>query len=293
MKSRWLLNLALLVLVGGIALFLYLRPQPVEQKPQAYPLSTISLANVRKVTIEVPAKKPVRFEKQDGRWRMVEPYQARADLPSVGRIISIAGAVSKIKLPATDLGRFGLDNPTLKVRLDDQEFSFGMYNPVGGEQFVAYKDAVYAVPTVYAEGASVQPLELLNKMPLDNDEQIVGFDLSGLEQWESSRLQLDLQPDGKWKVSSPKAKPDQNEINQWLANGWQNLKANTVEPYTLDRNPHPYLVLRLKGGKTVRLIKMQESPELLLVREDQKMLYHFPQDTGFEILNPPVGFKPE
>ena len=224
---------------------------------------------------------------------MTEPVQARADMASLGRIISVVGATSKVKLPATDLSRFGLDNPSLKVRLDDYEFSFGMYNPVGGEQFVAFNDAVYALPTIYGEGASIQPLEMLNKHPLDADEQVVGFDFSGLEQWESSRLQLDMQRDGKWKISVASAKPKQDEINEWFSSNWLNLAANSVEPFTPDKNPHPYLTLKLKSGKTVRLIKMQESPELLLVREDQKMQYHFAQDIGFEILNPPVGFKPE
>jgi hypothetical protein len=279
--------------VAGIALFLYLRPKPVEQKAQEYPVSSLDINSFSRISIEIPAKKPVRFEKLQGRWRMTEPFQARADLASVGRIISVAGATSKVKLPATDLARFGLDNPSLKVRLDDQEFSFGMFNPIGGDQFVAYKGSVYTLPTVYGEGASIQPPELLNKHPLDDDEQIAGFDFSGLEQWESSRMQLDMQKDGKWKVSVAVAKPKQEEINEWFSSNWQNLEANAVEPFTPDQNPHPYLILKLKSGKTIRLIKMQESPELLLVREDQKIQYHFAQDVGFEILNPPVGFKPE
>lgn len=293
MKARWLVNLVLLALVGGIALFLYLRPKSAEQGAHTYSISTLELNSVSRVSVEFPTQKPVRLEKSQGRWRMTEPFQARADAAAVGRIISVAGATSMVKLPATDLSRFGLDKPSLRVRLDDQEFNFGMYNPVGGDQFVAYKDAVYTLPTMYGEGASIQPLEILNKRPLDDDEQIAGFDFSGLEQWESSRMQLDLQKDGKWKVSVATAKPKQDEINGWFAAGWENLTANSVEPFTLDGRPHPYLTIKLKNGKTIRLIKMQESPELLLVREDQKIQYRFPQDVGFEILNPPVGFRPE
>lgn len=291
MKSRWIVNLVLLLLVAGIALFLYLRPQPVQQSEQTFTLSKLDPNSFSRVSVEFPSKKPVRFEKQQGRWHMVEPYQARADLASVGRILSVAVATSKQKFPATDLARFGLDNPSLKVHIDDQEFSFGMYNPVGGEQYVAYKDAVYTLPTIYSEGAAVQPLELLNKRPLDDDEQIVGFDFSHLEQWETTRLNLDLEPNGKWKVTPEKAKPNQNELNDWFSSNWPNLVANSVEPYTLDEQPHPYVTLKLKNGKSVRLVKMQESPELLLVREDQKLQYHFPQDVGFVALNPPVGYK--
>lgn len=291
MKSRWLLNLALLVVVGAIATFLALRPKPAQEGPQVYPLSNLDPGRVTRITVEVPTKKPVRLEKQQGRWRMVEPYQARADAESMARIAALLNATSTVKLPADDLARFGLDSPTLKLRLDDQEFTFGMYHPVSGEQFVAYNGAVYTVAPHFSEDAGAQPLELLDKRPFDSDEDIIGFDFSGLEQWEQLRLQVDRQADGKWKVTPEKAKPDQDAINAWFEAGWRNLRARAVEPYSPDRAPHPYLILKLKGGKTVRLLKVQESPELLLVREDHGMLYHFPQDTGFEILNPPVGFK--
>ncbi|MCX7627108.1 MAG: DUF4340 domain-containing protein [Methylophilaceae bacterium] len=291
MKSRWLLNLVLLLAVGAIAIFLYLRPKPVEKGPKAYTLSTLDAGRISRITVEVPAKRPVRLEKQQGRWRMVEPYQARADETSMERIVALLNATSPIKLPAEDLARFGLDSPALKLRLDDEEFSFGMYQPVSGEQFVAYKGSVYAIAPHFSEEATAQPLELLDKRPFDPDEQIVGFDFSGLEQWEKLRLQVERQPDGKWKVTPEKAKPDQNALNEWFDAGWRTLRATAVAPFVPDRAPHPYLIVKLKSGKTVRLIKMQESPELLLVREDQQMQYRFPQDTGFEILNPPVGFR--
>jgi hypothetical protein len=291
MRSRWLLNLVLLSLVAGIALFLYLRPKQVDNAPQTFTLSKLDPYSFSHLSIESPGKMPVQLEKQHGRWRLTQPAQGRADMAAVGRVLSVAVATSKEKFPAVDLARFGLDNPALKVRIDNHEFSFGMYNPVNGDQFIAYKDSVYPLPTVYAEGASIQPLEFLDKHLLDPNEEIAGFDFSGLEQWEKSRLQLDMQKNGKWKVSVASAKPSQDEINQWLSDYWQNVEAKSVEPLKPDSQPHPYFVVKLKNGKSIRFIKMQESPELLLVREDEQLQYHIPQDVGFSQLNPPVGFR--
>ncbi len=290
MKSRWVVNLVLLVLVAGIAAFLYLRPKPVENKPQSYQVSKLDPHGFKSLRIEVPNKKPVVLEKQQGRWRLMEPVQGRADLASVGRVLSIVIASTPDKFPATDLARFGLDNPALKVHVDNEEFSFGMYHPVTGAQYVGYKDAVYLLPTVFSEAASMQPLEFLDKHPLDLNEEITGFDFAGLEQWEQSRLSMELQ-NGKWKVSAMQAKPKQSEINDWLSSNWQRLEAKSVEPFKPDSQPHPWFSVKLKNGKTIKFLKMQESPELLLVREDEGLLYHFPQDTGFTILNPPVGYK--
>ncbi|OGV73683.1 MAG: hypothetical protein A3B82_00190 [Methylophilales bacterium RIFCSPHIGHO2_02_FULL_57_10] len=291
MRSRWLLNLALLVLVAGVSLFLYLRPKPVDHTPQTFALSTLDPQKFSRLSIEAPAKTPVLLEKQQGRWRLVQPAQGRADPSAVGQVLSVAVATTREKFPAVDLARFGLDSPSLKVHVDDQEFSFGMYNPVSGDQFVAYKDSVYTLPTIYAEGATIQPLEFLDKHLLDVDEEIAGFDFSALEQWEKSRLNLDRQKDGKWKVSAATAKPNQDEINQWFSDNWQRVEAQSVEPFKPDREQHPYFLVKLKNGKTIRFIKMQESPELLLVREDEQLQYHILQDTGFGLLNPPVGYK--
>ena len=292
MKKRWLINLVLLLLVAGLGVFVTTRDKPVETGKQRYPVAAFDPAAVTHLSLEQSTKKPVVFEKRNGRWMMLEPVKGRADAVSIGRILAIANADSADRFALEDPAKYGLDTPQIRVKMDDKVFEYGMFNPIGGEQFVAHAGQVFSVATTYAEMASTQPLELLDKHPLDRDEEIVGFDFAALEQWESSRLQVDLQEDGKWKVSAAAAKPDQNAMNEWFKE-WQALEATAVEPFTPDRAPHPFAVAKLKNGKKVRLIKMQESPELLLVREDEGMQYHFPQDVGFNILNPPVGFKPE
>lgn len=292
MKSRWLLNLVLLVLVAAIAAFLYLRPKPAAEGSAAkiHTLSKLEPNSVTKLSIEAPGKNPVLLEKQQGRWHLVQPARGRASLTAVGRVLSIAVASTQEKFPADDLARFGLDNPAIKVRIDGHEFSFGMYHPVSGDQFVAYDNAVYVVPPIFSESAAMQPLEFLDKRPLDLNEDIAGFDFAGLEQWEKTRLALQREV-GNWQVTPAKGKPNQQELGTWFADNWPQLEAKSVEPYTPTGETFPWFSVKLKNGKSVRFLKLQESPELLLVREDEQLLYHFPQDTGFVILNPPVGYR--
>lgn len=289
MRARWLVNLALLLLVGAIAAFLYFRPAATTQGQKSYQLSVLKVANFTRLSVEFPAKAPVMFEKIDGYWRLTKPYSARADQASVLRILSLAIASSKEKFPTTDLGRFGLDNSVLKLKMNDETFSFGTFNPVTSEQYVAYKDAVYLLPSTYSEAASVQVVELIDKNPLKPTEQIAGFDFARLEQWEDTRLSVDL-VNGKWKASVPSAKPDQNQMKEWYGNYWEHNPAQSVEPYTPDRKAtYPSFEVKLKDGSKVHFDKLQESPELQLGRPDEGMMYHFPQDVGFSMLNPPVG----
>ncbi len=291
MKSRWLVNILLLVLVLGIFAFIKSRPQQEVAKETAYEVSTLKLADFSNISVEFPAKAPVAFEKVDGYWYIAKPYKARADQVLVMRILSLVGAKSPQKFEATDLTQFGLDQPKLKLKFNNEEFIFGTFNPVTSEQYVAYNNHVYLLPVSYAESAQSPVEEYLDKTPFKPDEQkkIAGFDFSHLEQWEEARLNVDL-VDGKWKASPEKAKPTQNEMNEWFDSYWRNMSVQRVEPYTPDRKTtYPSFEVKLNDGRKVHLDKIQESPELLLGRPDEGMMYHVPPDIGFTLLNPPVN----
>jgi hypothetical protein len=297
MKKRWLLNLVMLAIVAGLVTFLYMRPQTNISEPTQHEISTLKLGDFNAIKVEFPTKAPTSFEKADGLWRMTAPYKTRADQMSVQRILSIIAAKSEEKFSATDLAKYGLDNPQLKLKLTNsagvEEFVFGTFNPVSEEQYVAYKDAVYLLPGGYAEAASTQPIELVDKAPLVINEakQIAGFDFSRLEQWEEVRLVVDI-VDGKWKVNVPKAKPTQNEMNEWLDFSWKQAQAKQVELYTPNRKmTYPSFEVKLKDGKKVHFDKIQEAPDLLLGRPDEGVLYHFSNDVGFNMLNPPLNIQ--
>ena len=293
MIKRWLVNFGLLLLIAGIVAFLYLRPQPESNEQAVHEITNLKLGDFSKVSVEFPAKAPVTFAKVDGYWHLTRPYKTRADQLSVQRILSIVAATSKEKFDTSNLEKFGLDQPKLKIRLDEEEFLFGTYNPVSGEQYVAYQDAVYLIPTTYSESAGVQVTELIDKSPLKPTEKIAGFDFSRLEQWEEIRLNVDL-VEGRWKVSTEKAKPVQDEMNEWLDLTWIQSAAKSVEPYTPDRSAiYPSFQVKLEGGGKVHFDKIQESPELLLGRPDEGLIYHFAPDMGFAMLNPPVHIPKE
>ncbi len=297
MKNRWLLNLVMLAVVGGLVAFLYLRPQTKVEATNEHAVSQLKMADFTGIKVEFPALKAVAFEKKDGFWHMTAPYKARADQMSVQRILSIIAATSQEKYPAKDLAKYGLNNPELKVQListkGTEEFIFGTHNPITEQQYLAYKDSVYLVQAGYSEAASVQPIELVDKLPLGPFElkQISGFNFSHLEQWEASALNVDV-TDGNWKTNIAKAKPNQNEMNEWLDFSWKQSPAKSVELYVPDRKTvYPSFEVKLKDGQKIRFDKIQEAPELLLGRPDEGILYHFSNDVGFTMLNPPINLK--
>ena len=297
MKKRWILNLIMLALVAGLVTFLYLRPKAESQAENNFAISQLKLAEITSAKVEFPAQAPVSFDKIDGLWRMTAPYKTRADQRSVARILAIIAATSKEKFSSADLIKYGLDNPQLKLSLGgvgaSNAFVFGTYNTVTEEQYVLFKDAVYLLPGSYSEAAKTQPIELVDKALLAPSEakQIVGFDFSRLEQWVEARLQVDI-ADGKWSTNIAKAKITQNEMNEWLDFGWKQAQAKSVELYTPDRKEnYPTFDVKLKDGKSVHFEKVSEAPDLLLGRPDEGLLYHFANDVGFGMLNPPLNLQ--
>ena len=297
MKKRWLLNLVMLAVVTGLVAFLYLRPKANIDAPSQHAVSALKLADFTAVKAEFSAKVPTSFEKVDGLWRMTSPYKTRADQLSVQRILAIIAAKSTDKFSNTDLAKFGLDKPQLKLKLTnatgDEVFSFGTFNSVTEKQYVGYKDAVYLLSGSYAEAATTQAIELIDKTPLTKYEakQIAGFNFSRLEQWQANALNVDI-ADGKWKTNEPKAKITQNEMNEWLDFSWKQAQAKQVELYTPDHKiTYPSFDVKLKDGKKVHFDKISEAPDLLLGRPDEGIMYHFSNDVGFGMVNPPLNIQ--
>jgi len=294
MKKRWILNLILLVVVAGLVSFLYLRPKQDAVKENSYEVSSYKLAEFNAIKVEFPAKAAVTFEKVDGFWHLTAPYKTRADQPSVQRILAIIAASSSQKIVTDDLQKFGLHQPSIKLTLfrdknNAEEFLFGTFNPLNDQQYVSHRNTVYLISNDYGSAASSQVIELIDKAPLKPTEKVAGFDFSHLEQWEASGLNLDL-VHGQWKVSIEKAKPTQNEMNEWADYSWIHTRAKSVELYTPDRKvTHPSFEVKLADGSKVHFDKIQESPELILARPDEGLMYYFPQDEGFVMLNPPIN----
>jgi len=297
MKKRWILNLVMLAIIASLVVFSYLRPKTELISKPKYEVSQLKLAGIKTVKVEFPAKAAVTFEQLDGYWHMGAPYKVRADQLSVQRILSVIAATSESKFPTTDLAKYGLDKPLVRLYLSGasgkQTFVYGTYNTVTNEQYVAYEDGVYLLSAVYSEAATTQAIEMVDKnilAPIEANE-LTGFDYSHLEQWEEVGLNVNIE-NGQWKTNVAKAKPTQNDMNEWLEFSWKQNPAKSVKTYTPDRQKtYPSFTVKLTNGKAIHFDKLMESPELLLARPDEGLIYHFSNDVGFTMLNPPLNLE--
>jgi len=263
MKNRWLINIILLVIVLSISLFLFLKPSEIKQTKQ-FAISTFNLSDFDSIKVDFPSKASVIFKKNIESWEMIEPIKGRADQFSVQKIISIVATSSSEKLPSNDLAKYGLDKPTVKLKLIhkdlEEEFIFGTYNSVTEDQYLLYKNNVYLISGAYSEAASTQPIEFIDKSPLSKSEQIKDFDFSRLEQWQSKRLKV-THINNDWTASEGNA-VKQNEMAEWFDMTWVKNPAKSVEKSSIDlRIPYKSFDIHTTNGKKITFLRIQESPE--------------------------------
>ena len=297
MNGRWLVNILMLILLlaGVIYAFTFVNKEP--EKKIGHAISDLKLSDFNEITINFPDRAKTSFKLSANGWLMTAPYEARADELYVYRILSLIATTSSEKLSADDLAKYGLDQPKLKITFTGvkhkEEFLFGTYNPITENQYLFYGGNVFIVNGGFSETSSFEPLELINKTPIASDEKIIGYDFSRLEQWQGAGLKLSLEG-GKWKALGLDILVSGADMDEWFNLTWNAIAAKSVEFYKLDpRAGHKSFDVVLHGNKKITFYRIQESPELLLLRKDENLLYHFPGDLGFTMLNPNVIAKEE
>ena len=277
-------------MVLSISLFLFLKPTKIKQAKQ-FSISTFNLSDFDSIKIDFPSRASVIFKKSTESWDMIEPVKGRADQFSVQKIISIVATSSSEKLPSNDLAKYGLDKPTMKLKLihkgQEEEFIFGTYNSVTEDQYLLYKENVYLISGSYSEAAATQPIELIDKLPLTKSEEIKYFDFSRLEQWQSKRLKV-TRNNNEWSANEG-SQFKQNEMAEWFDMTWVKNPAKSVEKSSIDlRIPYKSFDIHTIDGKKITFLRLQESPETKLYRVDEGLLYNFGSDIGFTMMNPPI-----
>ncbi len=292
MITGWKTNVFLLVIIVVVASFLYKNQKKEIVGSSRFEVSDLKLSSFKKVDVYFPSRAQTSFKLTDLGWRMEEPFQARADELYVYRILALLATTSPVKLDATNLKKYGLDNPILRIvfsnSTNSEEFLFGTYNAVTEDQYMLFQDNIFLVSGGFSETASFVAEELIDKKSIASYERIKKYDFSRLEQWQEARLKIKY-VNNKWTSESITTKLNQDAMNEWYNLTWRMPEALGVEPYKMDpRVGYKSFDMVLDDGKKISFYRIQEHPELKLFRSDEKLLYRYPSDLGFTMLNPNV-----
>jgi hypothetical protein len=276
-----------------VALGAWVYYKPATRDAETHALSALKPAQVKRVQMErfvsvaqapsPAAQQPIVLERQDATWRMTSPLQARADAFQIGRVLSILDARSTVRYRADDLARFGLDRPLAKVTIDDQSFAYGALNTTTREQYVLTGESVYVVPLSHGAALPREPDALLARELFSPAENPVRFELPGFS------IALD---DGTWRLQPMPTEASADERVAWV-DAWRRAIAVRVTRHD-GKASRADVKVALKDGKTVEIEIVQREPELVLMRADEGLRYHFFAANAKRLLSPPgAAAKPE
>ena len=275
MSRATLVNIVLALLVVGLGLFLYLRPQPGAAPELA--LSSLDPEQVTRIRVERSGP-PIVLEKRDGNWHLTEPYRARADAFRTKQLLDLLHAKASRMLSATDLARFDLDQPATRVVFDDRAIAFGTVNELSNEQYVAAGDGVYLIPVRHAAALPQEAKDVTGRQLFGPDEAPAAIALGGVE--------MALQ-DGIWRLRPETPGVSQDDLNRW-GDEWRGASSLLTQKGEGAATGEP-ITVTLKNGTIVRLTIVQRDPELVLLREDEGLQYHFSAAAGKRLLTVPTA----
>jgi len=278
MKNRWLLNIGLALLVGALVVLAIYRPGTTVPEP-GVPLTTLKPDAVQRIRLLRPGQAEINLEKTGDDWRMTAPRAARANGFRLADLIRLVSIPVKVRFPAVaaDLGRYGLDHPLATVFLNDEEIRFGAMHPLENELYALHDNQVLLLPAGALRTAIAPLADLLSSSLLEDKTKILALQLPGFSLRQNAQ--------GAW-VRTPEIKElASDRINQFV-DEWRYARALSVAPYSGTAATEQVVITVADGAKprTIRLGVLSRKPELILVREDEKLEYHFPAETGKNLM---------
>lgn len=273
MKNRWLLNLALGIVVVALAVFAWWRPGQPPPKPA---LTALAPAQIGRVVLERDGERIV-LTRHNGNWQLEEPLRARASNFNVESMLRIATAASETRITeARDLAQYGLQPPRARVQLDGEELLIGNLHPINNQMYLQHRGTVHLISAHYQGPVHYRYTQFLDSRLFESDFKPTAFRLPGF------RL---IRTEQGWRREPAIAELSSDRINDFVQE-WRNASALSVSRAT--RAPVLATIeIDLEHDQRReqrRLGIVAREPQLVLRREDEGLEYHFPAETGARLL---------
>lgn len=274
MSSRALLNIGMVFVAMVAAIVLYMDDGGPD-KPPDHALVPIAQTDIRSIAIERTNSARIELRRDDGTWRMVAPVKARVDETALARVLDLSRLGAANRLAATDLARYGLDQPWGKVRFGEHVLAFGNTNTVTEEIYVQSADAVHTVPARHAMAVPATPGKLIAHRMFAPEEVPVAVELAGFSLWHDGT---------RWQMTPPDPGLSQDDLVRWI-DQWRYASSVVTQPG--DPGARTDIVVELRDGRRIELGIKARAPDLVMHRRDEGLDYHFNARTAPLLLGSP------
>lgn len=143
MRSRWMVNLLLLIVV---ALLSIAARRELEQDRRVPTLTELTPETISEIRLERPGAPPVELLRNAGGWRMESPYRVSANETRISQLLGIAETPVFRSVPEGDAApRLGLEPPNALLSMDGLTLRFGNTDPIDHHRYVAVSGQVHLI----------------------------------------------------------------------------------------------------------------------------------------------------
>jgi hypothetical protein len=283
MKNRWLLNVGLALLVGVLILLALYKPG-THKPAEGTPLTNLTPEAIQRIRLVRPKQPEIVLEKHGDDWQLTAPRRARANSFRVNQLLQLATTRVETHFPAVpaELSKFGLDNPLATLFLNDTEIRFGSMHPLSNLLYVLHADQVQLIPAVALRAASAPMNDFFSTSLVEDKTKVLALRLPTFSLKENEQ--------GAW-VRTPELKNlSSDQVNRFV-DEWRYARALAVAPYS-GKAVQEHVTLTVADGDKQHSIEfgvLAHKPEFVLVRQDEKLEYSFPEETGARLMQ----LKPE
>jgi hypothetical protein len=271
------LNLALSLVVAGLAAAVFFSQKKEEKGPPLTPLATDAL---QRIAIEYPDRPAVKLQKQDGRWRLVEPVQADTDPFEVASLEGLATLQTRrtLELSEVTLSQLGLEPPVFRVTLNDVTLDFGGIEPIEARRYVLTGGRIALVDDPPSAAMDPDYSDLVSKAVIPEAAEIEKIALPGFA--------VERGADGKAWTLVPEQPEAAATAAEALIDSWKNARAMWMAAEPPQGSVGEPVEISLKGGNRINLLVVEREPQLVIARPDLKVRYTLSKALETELLAP-------
>jgi len=279
MGRRLLLNLLLVAVAIGLALFIYLQAgRTPETGPGA--ISAIDPATVTSIRLTRLQAEPVAFSKRDGGWFIHGEPELPADDFQVGTLLALASAQTDRQYPADtlDLQPMGLQPPQATAILGDARFDVGNTDPIDKRRYIQTGSTVYLVPDRFQHLLNARYTNFVDRRLLPAGAVVTGLSLP--------ELSLALDEENQWQLQ-PEDPAVSADAIRLLVSAWRNARALYVREHDGDRGQ--VIQVRLQDiDQPLEFFLRTSEADMILARPDRGIQYHLTEEAGQALLELPA-----
>ncbi len=264
MKSRWIINILLLVAIGALSLIAHFMPGTNEQ-PEAVPITSLGKDQLRRIHINRPIREDlVLLKNAAGSWDIDRSPVLPADRLQMNALLNLAEQPAVRSYPAAELqlSQLQLAPPYATVFLNDTAVEFGNLEPIEGLRYVRVGDRVHLIPDNYMQLIELNYTQFVRRALFEKGARIEAITLPGISLRKT---------DQKWNVE-PAQEVSADELQAFI-DRWQNATSFNIQTAAAAKGSET-VEIKFKDSKNrIKFLIASREPELVLVRPDLGIQY--------------------